>query len=332
MSEENNSNSGAPTQPSNEGFQEVPHEQLMKMSGEEVKAYHAREKASKEMPSLKSIAKDVSQSKQKELREDAPPSQEIAKKYKVKVQGEELEVDEAELLKGYSHQRAANKLLQEGKKAKQDAEQIVNLLRDKNGLFEAMTKLGHDPYALASEYLMSQIEEQQMDPRDKELRDAKAKLKQIEDMERIQREKIEAERHEQLKKRYEEDYTNQFLSALKTSGLPQTRGMVAEMAKYIAQSAKIGFKMEAHEAAQLVKEDVIESQRRLLYDADAESLVKLLGDNVVNKFREYDVKKIKTPNQILQTPQQQNINNDRKPKERDVRMSSAQWRKFNQAK
>jgi hypothetical protein len=102
--------------------------------------------------------------------------------------------------------------------------------------------------------------------------------------------------------------------------------MIAEMAKYISRSAQIGFKMTANEAAQLVMEDVRQAQMSLLGNADGEVILKLLGEDLANKVRSADLKKIKTPEQVLKTPSQQSGTN-RERHEGARRLSAAEWRK-----
>ena len=300
------------------------------MTGEEAKAWVEAQKAAK-----------VGKGKPEPVAAPTPKAEPVtgdtikeaieqAKKYKVKVDGQELEVEEAELLRGYSHQRAANKLLQEGKAAKQQAEDFVKMMRDPEKFFEVAAKLGHDPRLLAEKFVASQLEDEYMDPRDKELRDAKKKLKAIDDMEAAQKAEQERQRNETLKQKYAADYTAQFTEALQESGLPATKPMVAEMAKYIARAANIGFQMTAKEASQLVKEDVLTAHRRLIGDSDGEMLIKLLGEETANKVRKWDTSRLKSPEQNLKTPTEQ------QPSERGARrrvdgkrMSSSEWREFN---
>jgi hypothetical protein len=143
------------------------------------------------------------------------------------------EVDEEEVFKVYKdrkgHQRAANKELQEGLKAKRQAEEFISMMKDKQKLFDALRKLGHDPRQLSEEYLAGVLEEEMLDPREKELREAKNKLRSYEDLEKKQKEEANKRRDEALKKKYAEDYTSQFVEALKTSGVPPTKPMVAKM-------------------------------------------------------------------------------------------------------
>ncbi len=253
----------------------------------------------------------------------AEAAKEAMRKHRVKVDGQDMEVDEEELKRGYSHQRAANKILQEGKSLRKQNEEFLTKMRDKATVIDVLKKLGHDPRKLSEEYLASQLEDELMDPRDKELRDTKARLKQIEDMEKKQQEAVQKQRHEEMKVKYAKEYETQFVEALKKSQLPPTKPMVAEMAKYIARSAKIGFKMTPEEAAQLVREDIQVAHQRLIGDSDGEILLKLLGDNVANKIRKYDTDKLKTPEQVLRTPVEQGAPRTREPKRR---LTAHEWR------
>lgn len=265
--------------------------------------------------------------------------QEAKRKLKFKDEsGADVEVDEEEVLKTYrerkGHQRAANKEFQEGRAARKQAEEFIAMMKDPSRLIEVMTKMGHDPRKLAEDYLVNALNEEQMDPREKELRDAKAKLKSFEDLERKKLEDIQKQRDAEMKQKYMKDYETQFVEALKTSGLPPTKPMVAEMAKYISRSAKIGFKMTPAEAAQLVREDIQLAHSRLVGDSDAETLIKLLGDAGMKKIREYDIAKLKDPTANLRTPQEQAPKETRRERgsQPTKRMSPKEWREFNRKK
>lgn len=260
-------------------------------------------------------------------------AREAIRKLKIKnADGAEEEVDEAEVIKVYrertGHQRAANKELQEGKAAKKQAEKFLQMMKDKGSLFDAIQKLGHDPRKLAEEYLAQVLEDELMDPRDKELKQTKTKLQQYEEMDKRQKEELAKRRDDELKKKFSEDYSKQFVEALKSTGLPPTKPMVAEMAKYIHRAAKINFEMTAMEAAKLVKEDMERAYSNLYGAADAETLVKLLGDGNLQKIRQYDTSRLKDPNAALKTPTEQGEPNQRS-KANGKRMSPQEWREFN---
>lgn len=302
------------------GFQEKTQEELEKMSGSELAAYFAAKKAV-EVGQPKKQATNV-------VKDAAEAAKEAIRKYKVKVEGQEIEVDEDELKRGYGHLKSANNRFREGMVARKQAEDFIAMMKNPETFYETAKKLGHDPRKLAEEYLVRQLEDELMDPRDRELRDTKSKLKQIEEMERKQKEALDQQRNDALKQKYAKDYSDQFVSALQEIQLPATKPMVAEMAKYVSRAAKLGFEMTPLEAATLVREDVESAHRRLIGDADGETLIKLLGDDLANKVRRYDTQRLKNPEQNLKTPTEQ-PEPRAKQKPHGRRMTSKEWREYN---
>lgn len=259
---------------------------------------------------------------------------EALRKFKLKVDGQEIEVDEEELKRGYSHQRAANKILQEGKQAKKQAEQVFNMLKDKSQLVTALKKLGYDDKALrevSEEYLTETLKYEMLDERERELLETKKKLKSYEEMEAQQKQEAEARRLNEMKKKFSEEYSQKFVEALKESRLPANKQMVSEMAKYIHRASKIGFEMTPQEAAKLVREDIENAHRNLYGDVDAETLVKILGEPGLQKLRTYDVSRLKDPESKLQVPREQAEPQTRQKRE-VKRMTPQEWRVYNRSK
>ncbi len=301
---------------------------LSKMTGAEAKAWVEAQKTKepgKAPPKADPYRTDSKPAATTDIVKEAA----IEAKRKLKIDNDEI--DEDEVIKIYKerkgHQKAANEKLQEGLRARQQAEEFVQMMRDPDKAFEVLGKMGHDARALAEKYLVAKLEDEMLDPRDRELKDAKMKLKAIEDMEKQQKTQVEQERISVLKEKFAQDYTTQFTEALKQTSIPATKGTVAEMAKYIARSAEIGFKMTALEAAQLVKEDMVQAQQRLIGDTDGEMLIKLLGEDVANKIRKWDTSRLRT----TETPAAPQINTterkDRRPPNK--RMSPKEWREYN---
>lgn len=248
-----------------------------------------------------------------------------------KMKIDDQEIDEAEVVKVYKertgHQREANKRFQEGQKAKKQAEEFIQQMKDEGRLFEVLQKLGHNPRTLAEKYLAAALEEEMLDPKEKEVRQYKSKLEQYEAKEKADREAKEKADQDALKKKLAEDYSNEFVEALKSTGLPATKPMVAEIAKYIARSAKIKFPMTAIEAAKLVQQDLESFDKHRLHAADGERLAKMLGEEGLKKVREYDTGRLKDPKSQLKTPE---VQGDRRsePQRRNP-MTPEQWREFN---
>lgn len=277
-------------------------------------------------------SKPAEQSTQDALKEAVT---EAKRKLKIKDGDQEVEVDEDEVLSVYksrkSHQQAANKELQEGKAARKQAEEFISMMRDPEQFWQVAEKLGHkNTRELAEKLLVRQLEDEMMDPRDRELRDAKARIKSIEDMERKQREAVEAKRADEMKQKYVKDYETQFIDALKTTEVPQNKDTIARMAKYISQSAKANFKMTPKEAAQLVKEDIQQAQMRLISETDGEMLLKLLGDETAKKILQARGAQVKQTG--FNTPTQQGERRIIEKTGEGKTMTHKEWREFNRPK
>lgn len=328
---------GAPTQAVAQGGTEAGQPDFQNMTGAQAREWFESQKQKTGEKSPPNKNQKMLEGKDPYLA-DAPRQQssaesikEAAAEAKRRLKIDDQEVDEDEVIKVFKerkgHQQAANKALQEGKAFRKQAEEFVAMLRDPEKFWEVAQKLGHDPRNLSEKQLVRVLEEEMMDPRDRELRDMKAKLKNIEDLELKQKETVEQERIRVLKDKFAQDYTKQFTEALQQTDLPPTKAMVAEMAKYIARSAQMGFKMTAVEAAQLVKEDQAIALRKLLGETDGEMLIKLLGENVANKIRKWDTTRLKDPTPPRVMPENQGERRERKTPHK--RMSPKEWREFN---
>lgn len=295
-----------------------------KATGKSIEEIYAAKQGIK--PSGGQSGQPKEQSTQEQLKEAA---QEAKRKLKFKDGDQEIEVDEDEVLNTYKsrkeHQREANKRFQEGLAARKQAEEFLTLMKDPDKFWEVAEKLGHKNRELAEKLMVKQLEDELMDPREKELRDARAKLKQIEDMEKKQKEQIEAKRMEEMKQKYVKDFETQFVDALKTTDLPPTKPMIAEMAKKISQAAKIGYKLTPKEAATLVKEDVQRAQLNLIGNADGETLLKLFGDDVAKKILQARGAKVKQTG--FNPPQEQGERREVQSA-KSGRMSPEEWQRF----
>lgn len=327
---------GAPTQAATQeptGQESQP--DFANMTGEQAKAWVEAQKKGEKSPPNKIEKKLGGNSdpyladKPKQDTQEAVKEAVAEAKRRLKIDDEEI--DEEEVIKIYKerrqHQQVANKTLHEGKAARQQAEEFVKMLKDPQKFWDVAKKLGHDPRNLSEKLLVGHIEEEMMDPRERKLKEVEAKLRHLEDLDRQEKEAVEKKRLDGLRSRFADDYTRQFTEALKTTNIPATKGTVAEMAKYIARSAAMGFQMTAAEAAQLVREDILEAQKRLIGDSDGETLIKLLGEDVANKIRKYDTGRLRDPNPPRVAPEDQG-----KPREKRIpnkRMTPREWREFN---
>lgn len=235
-----------------------------------------------------------------EGQEQAPQGEGLAaraealKKYKVKVDGEELEVDENELLTGYQTRKAADKKFREASMARKQAEEFVSLLKSDPIKLLSHPSIGHDVRKLAEEYLVSQLQEEALSPEQRELKEAKRKLQEYEEQEKRKTQEADKEKMEKLQAHYAEDYTNKIIGALESSTLPKTPMTIKRMAYYLHRGLEMGVEMDIKDVAGLVKQDYIDEQKNLFGALDEDTLVSLLDKDVLEKIRRAEVKKLKT--------------------------------------
>ena len=114
------------------------------------------------------------------VQEESQQAPEAPRKYKVKVDGFESEVDETELINSYQKGRSADKKFQEAADLRKQLETFVeNVKADPAQLLE---QLGHNPKEWARNLLLAEIEaeEQEKDPNLKRIAGLEKKLTELE--------------------------------------------------------------------------------------------------------------------------------------------------------
>ena len=232
------------------------------------------------------------------------------KMYEIKVDGEVIKVSESELKAGYQTRKASDKAFREGAAARKQAEEYISMMKDPAKFYEAAKRLGHDPRKLAEEYIAAQLADEYMDPRDKELRDAKKQLKEIEDAKAEAKRKADEQAHAENTARLADDYSKDIIGALQTAGLPKTHGTVKRMAYYMAEGIKRGYDLSAKDVVDLVRQDYINEQKELFGQMDGDTLAQLLGEEQMNKVRKADLARLKNPQGQTPTKQAPAQNSD----------------------
>jgi hypothetical protein len=246
------------------------------------------------------------------------------KKYKVKVDGEEIEVDENELLRGYQMRKASDKRFAEATQARKQAEEFVRLLKTDPTKVLSHPSIGHDVKKLAEDYLLAELEKEMMTPEQRQLKEYQQKLQQYEEMEKRQKEEYQNRQKEAVKQRYQQEYNQQIVGALENSGLPKTEHTVKRMIHYMYNALEKGYELNANDVVDLVKKDYIEDTKSLYSGLDSEALIKILGDDVAKKLRKHELNQIKQSGFTPQsrTPSTGTKNNQKGPR----KMNKDEWR------
>jgi hypothetical protein len=256
----------------------------------------------------------------------AEAAKEAMRKHKLKVDGQEIEVDEEELKRGYGLQKVSTKRMQEATATKKQAEEFISMMKDKGKVFEVLQKLGHDPRKLTEEFLAEKIKYEMMDPKDRDLLEAQRERDALLEEKKSAQAAKDKEATDKLTKHYVEKYNKEIIEALSDTPIPQNKESVSRMAEYISKYAKVKIPITAKEAAILVQQDIEAAQTRIYQGATPEQLLKLLGEEGVQKLRAYDVSKLKSPEQHLLTPQGQPETGTRKRSSSTGRYTPSEWR------
>jgi len=257
--------------------------------------------------------------------QEVKPEADGTRKFIVKVNGADVEVSEDELKTGYQTRKAADEKFREAAMLRKQSEEFISMLRDEGRLFDVIKQLGHDPRTISEKYLVQIMEDEMMDPRDRELRDAKKQLQEIEDQKKAAQKAQEEAQRAELTEKYTTDYVKGITDVLQTAGLPKTEHTVKRMAYYMHQGLQRGYNLSAGDVVDMVKQDYITEQKSLFGALDGDMLLQLLGDDVANKIRKHDISKVKNTHQQLATPQKQPEAVQRKDKPKNS-ISKDDWR------
>lgn len=234
-----------------------------------------------------------------EIKPDAETGE---RKFKVKVDGKEMEVTEQELISGYALNKTATQKMQEASATRKQAEQFIELLRKDPIKVLTNPNLGIDAKKFAEEFLIQQYQDE-LDPTAAENRRMKAQLEEIENV------KKEQEAAEQERKLAEETqhWMNHYVQDIDTAiansvSLPKNNKAVYERVLHYmmlghqdAYISRNGRAATASDVLPLVENEFREMTKSLYKDSTAEQLLEYFGDEIAGKLRKADVARLKNP-------------------------------------
>jgi len=206
----------------------------------------------------------------------------MARMYKVTVDGQELEVDEDELKRGYTHAKAASKRMEEASMTKKEAQQVLRIFKESPR--EAFKYLGKDAREFAEQIIQEELNEALLSPQEKELRDYKKQLEKYQTDEKLAREQFEKEQMDAEMARYTEQIQSQIISTLDTAGLPRTERTVGRIAYYMQAALQAGYNnVTPSDVIEHVKNDYISDFKSFMGGLSEDQIEMFLGNDIVRK-------------------------------------------------
>ena len=221
------------------------------------------------------------------------PSQEQApqpKRYKVKVDQEEMEVDEEELLKGYQLSKASNKRFQEASTLQKQVNQLIEDSRkDPRKMFEV---LGLNPRDWSEKLLLEELEEQLLTPQDKQRRQEQQELEEYRQQKLTAKQKQEEAEKASYFDQASQEIDDEISQVLQNSGLKPTARNIARMAEYMLAGIDSENRLSAKDAFSKVRNDYSQDIQDLLQTTPIEKLIEMLPKNFISELRRHELSKV----------------------------------------
>lgn len=216
------------------------------------------------------------------------------RKYKLKIDGQEIEKEfsDEQIQANLQKALAADKRMEEHHKMRMSMEQFLDALKKDPVAVLQHPMLGHDFRKLAEEYLWKIIEDQNLDPKERELRQTREELRKRDEVEKTRVEKENQTRQAELRKSYSQEYEKDIMSALEASGLPKTPHTVKRIAHYLHEGLVLGRNLKAADVVPLVQEDYQNEIKHILGATNGD-ILSLVGEEVARKIREADLARMK---------------------------------------
>jgi len=230
----------------------------------------------------------------------------------------------------YSKSKGADRAFQEAAEMRKQTESLVKDLMADPKKFLSNPHLGIDLKQMAVEILTKELEEAEMDPKEKALRDMELKLKSYEEEKKqLEKQKLESDKqrieHEAL-----EQFDNEITEALKTSStLPKSPYVVDRIGKIYMEALMMknddGSPMfpnvSVKDVMPYVQQQISEELRNLVGAAPDEVVEMLLGKDRLNNMRKARVAAAKAP----VAPKIQETGKSNKPKDEGKKEAKKTW-------
>ena len=233
---------------------------------------------------------------EQEIAESQEPKQ-PARKYKVKVDQEELEVDEDELKRGYAHNKAAAKRMEEAAKLRKQYEreaqiakgfeQWINQVQENpEAVYSLLEQLGIDPDEIAMKRAATKLKYEFMDENERRAYDNERELQRYKRLEQQQLEQQRQIEEQQALANVKQRVENEFIEFFESQQIKPDVDLLERMARSKLAALRQGKTLSVAEAYERAKRYMPAN----LSDADFDKLT----PEQLKKLRQADVNRFKT--------------------------------------
>jgi len=218
--------------------------------------------------------------------------------YKVKIDGRELDIPDEELVRGYQLRQVSQRRMEEAASSRKQVAALLNNLKTNRGA--AIAELLNHPEVglnfeeIATEHLAQKFQRQAMDPRERELLEAREQLAAYKQQEESRAQAEQKAQNDRFVAEYRKEIQADIDKHVKSAGLPETPRIKNQVVSYLRKAVEAGYTdLTAKDVMPLVKRDFEADVRALVSGRDGPSIAALLGDEVVGTLRQHSVQTFK---------------------------------------
>lgn len=217
--------------------------------------------------------------------------------YEIKVNGKVMKLPLKDIIARAQLTEASQERFSEASKQRKHVEKIISTARSNpiQALMDPALGLSKEQIRDAFEewYAREYIDPEHMTPEQLRLRDAEAKIKAYEEAEQAAKQRAEQEEQEKLTAAETANLQKTIIEAMESSGLPKTKFFVERMAFYMRQNLLNGWDAPINVIVAQVRKERQAIMSDLTESSDPETLIAMLGEGIVNKIRQHDLKKLR---------------------------------------
>lgn len=252
--------------------------------------------------------------------------------YKIKVDGEEVEMSLEEITKFAQLGKAGQKRMAEAAQIKKEAGELIDLLRsDPEAVLSDPAILGSSEEVIkfAQKILARQLEDEMKSP---EVREKEQLQKEVEALRKQMKEESEAKskaEYERLVAQEEEKLQSEINEAIDSSGLPASPFVLKRISDVLIMAAENDKQISPKQAMNIVKKEMMKDIKELLGASPEDALEDLIGSDRIKSLRKKQLAKAKATSvetaaprvdSMMKPVQRQELNSEKASPEKKVSM------------
>lgn len=233
------------------------------------------------------------------------PAQAETRRLKLRIDGQEREFDESEVLANFQKGRNSAQMLTKAQqaradalKAKAEADGILGKLKDKGNIRNVLQELGYTREELrkmSEADILEAIEEEKLSPAERRAKDLERQLAERDKEKAKQDEERQQVAHKEEVARHKDEISGLFMETMEATGLPKSssRFVMHRMAQLYMQNEEAGLESTPEEMAAHVMAGLQTEHRGVLSGLKGDALMTYLGPDVVKEVLVANLAKVR---------------------------------------